>query len=158
MLINLPTAWTLALNIGLWPVIQLGLALLFTKLPLTTFSDKPAPSSPRTQRFYERVLLIRRWKDSLPDGARWLGDGFGKARLAGSNPDYIRQFIRSTRAGELCHFVAIAFTPIFFTWNPLWADAVMVAYALAANLPCVLVQRYNRGRLSKLLLRLPNPR
>lgn len=158
MLINLPTAWTLALNIGLWPVIQLGLALLFTKLPLTTFSDKPAHFSKLTQRFYERALLIRLWKDSLPDGARWLSDSFGKAHLAGSNPEYIGQFIRSTRAGEFCHWMAIAFTPVFFAWNPLWADAVMVAYALAANLPCVLVQRYNRGRLSALLLRLRVPR
>jgi glycosyl-4,4'-diaponeurosporenoate acyltransferase len=153
VLIELPTAWELVLNIGLWPVIQLALAVLFTNWPLKAFSDKLVRASPWSERFYERVLLIRIWKDRLPDGARWLGGGFTKGRLSGSNPDYIRQFIRSTRAGEMCHEAAIAFTPLFFIWNPWWADAVMVAYALVANLPCILVQRYNRGRLSRLLRR-----
>ena len=39
----------------------------------------------------------------------------------------------------------------FFLWNPCWADLVMVAYALAANLPCILAQRYNRSRFQRLL-------
>ena len=40
--------------------------------------------------------------------------------------------------------------PIFFIWNPPWARWVMTVYALAANLPCILVQRYNRFTLNRI--------
>jgi glycosyl-4,4'-diaponeurosporenoate acyltransferase len=42
-------------------------------------------------------------------------------------------------------------TPAFVVWNPWWVEIAMVVYALAANLPCLLVQRYNRARLARLL-------
>ena len=42
-------------------------------------------------------------------------------------------------------------TAVFFLWNPWWGDLIIVAYALAANLPCILAQRYNRARFQKLL-------
>ena len=39
----------------------------------------------------------------------------------------------------------------FFLWNPWWGDLIIVAYAVAANLPCIFAQRYNRSRLTRLL-------
>jgi glycosyl-4,4'-diaponeurosporenoate acyltransferase len=38
-------------------------------------------------------------------------------------------------------------------WNPWWLGLAMVGYALAANLPCLLTQRYNRARLMRMLAR-----
>jgi glycosyl-4,4'-diaponeurosporenoate acyltransferase len=43
--------------------------------------------------------------------------------------------------------------PIFALWNPAALMAAMVAYAVVANLPCLVVQRYNRGRLLRVLAR-----
>lgn len=40
---------------------------------------------------------------------------------------------------------------LFFIWNPLWAGFIMIAYAILANLPFILTQRYNRPRLQRLL-------
>jgi glycosyl-4,4'-diaponeurosporenoate acyltransferase len=42
---------------------------------------------------------------------------------------------------------------VFFLWNPWWGDAVIIVYAIGANLPCILAQRYNRLRLRHLLAR-----
>jgi hypothetical protein len=53
----------------------------------------------------------------------------------------------------LCPAGAIASAPVFFLWNPWWGDLIIVLYALVANLPCILVQRYNRFRLQKLRVR-----
>lgn len=44
---------------------------------------------------------------------------------------------------------ALAFVPLFFLWNPWWADLVIVAYAIAANVPCIVAQRYNRVRFQR---------
>ena len=51
-------------------------------------------------------------------------------------------------------YVPVLFIPLFMAWNPWWADLVMIAYALIANLPCILVQRFNRARMQQSLDRL----
>jgi len=89
----------------------------------------------------------------LPDASRWFGGGFAKGTLAGTGPDYLRRFVCETWRGELCHWFAIGFAPAFFLWNPWWADLIMVGYALVANLPCILAQRYNRARFQRLVAR-----
>ncbi len=151
MLIELPILWIILLNVGGWLAIQMGLAWGFTRLPVEWFNVGRTPAWERGGRFYEVVLRIKVWKDRLPDAARWFGGGFAKGTLAGKDRDYLRRFIRETWRGELCHWFAIGFAPVFFLWNPWWGDCIIVAYALAANLPCILVQRYNRLRLGRLL-------
>jgi glycosyl-4,4'-diaponeurosporenoate acyltransferase len=151
--IELPILWVLVLNIAGWPAIQLGLAWAFTKMPVSWFHPPHSFAWERGGRFYERVFGIKRWKDRLPDAARWFGGGFAKGTLAGLDSEYLRRFVVETWRGELCHWMALAFAPVFFLWNPWWADLVMAAYAIAANLPCILAQRYNRLRLRRLLAR-----
>jgi glycosyl-4,4'-diaponeurosporenoate acyltransferase len=153
VLIELPLAWIVVLNVGGWLAIQLALAWAFTRMPVTWFNPGTPLAWERSGRLYEIVFRIKKWKDRLPDAARWFGGGFAKRTLAGKNPDYLQRFIRETWRGELCHWVAIGFAPVFFLWNPWWGDWIIVAYALAANLPCILVQRYNRLRLGRLLAR-----
>jgi glycosyl-4,4'-diaponeurosporenoate acyltransferase len=56
-----------------------------------------------------------------------------------------------TYRGEWSHWLTLALTPIFFLWNPILPDAILVFYALATNLPCIFVQRYNRVVLQRIL-------
>ena len=153
MRIDLPIGWVVALNLVGWPVIQFGLAWLFIRMPEGWF----APSGPRVWerggRVYERWFGIKRWKDRLPDAASWFGFGFPKSTLTDLDPQYLHRFIRETWRGELCHWSALVCAPLFFLWNPLWADLVMLSYAVAANLPCILAQRYNRLRFQRVLAR-----
>lgn len=150
MAIELPVVWIVILNAGGWALIQIGLAWAVTRLPAAWFPMRPSSGS---LRIYEWTR-VRRWKDLMPDGASWFVGGFPKAHLGGKDAGYFRRFIRETWRGELCHWAAIACAPVFFLWNPWWGDLVIVAYALAANTPCILVQRYNRIRFSRALARL----
>ena len=150
MPIELPIHWIVILNVLGWPIIQLGLAYAWTRLPAERLNPPaPLPFEDRG-RFYERGFAIRRWKDLLPDGANWLSGGFAKANLQQRSPEYIRRFIVETWRGELCHWCALAFVPLFFLWNPWWGNAIIIVYVIAANLPCILVQRYNRARMHAL--------
>jgi glycosyl-4,4'-diaponeurosporenoate acyltransferase len=151
MPIELPFWWILILNCIGWPTIQMGLAWLFTQMPAKWFDT--SSNLMEEEWIHCRVFHVHRWKDRLPDAAGWFTGGFSKRSLAAAEPDYLRRFIRETRRGELCHWGALAFVPIFFLWNPWWADLVCLSYAVAANLPCIIVQRYNRLRLQKLLAR-----
>lgn len=153
MLIELPILWIVMLNVVGWLAIQMGFAWVFTKLPVAWFNPTSAFAWEHDGRFYERVFRIKAWKDRLPDAARWFGGGFAKGTLAGTQQDYLKRFVRETWRGELCHWAAMACAPVFFLWNPWWGDVIIVAYALAANLPCILAQRYNRARFQRLLAR-----
>ena len=145
------TAWIIVLNVAAWLVIQLGLAWAFIRMPVAWFHPHRGFAWEGGGRFYERVFAVKRWKDRLPDAARWFGGGFAKSTLSGTNADYLQRFIRETWRGELCHWAAIVCAPLFFVWNPWWGDLIVVVYAVAANLPCILAQRYNRLRFQHLL-------
>ncbi len=151
MPIELPVFWIVVLNCAGWPLIQLGLAWLFIRMPDAWF--KPPGSSAFEVWLYDRVFHVKRWKDKLPDAAAWFGGGFAKRSLSDRQPEYLARFIRETWRGELCHWCALACVPVFFLWNPWWADAVIVVYAVTANFPCILAQRHNRIRLRRLLAR-----
>jgi glycosyl-4,4'-diaponeurosporenoate acyltransferase len=151
MPIEWPLPWIIAANALGLPALQLGAAWAFTRLPARCFDRSPRPVRPGAERRYERWAAIRRWKHRLPDGATWFRGGVAKRHLSSRDPAALRRFAAETRRGEACHWAVLALVPVFFLWNPPWADAVIAAYALAANLPCILAQRYNRLRLRRCL-------
>jgi glycosyl-4,4'-diaponeurosporenoate acyltransferase len=99
----------------------------------------------RQGRVYER-FGIRRWKDRVPElGAAFRG-GVSKRALGGRGTATLAEFAAETRRAELVHWAIPLVTPVFALWNPPWLLGAMVAYAVVANLPCLVIQRYNRGR------------
>ena len=151
MPIELPVVWIIFLNVAGWFVIQLGMAWMFTRMPVKWFNPGPAVAWEKNGRFYERVLAIKLWKELLPDAARWFTGGFAKGTMNNREPEYLTRFISETWRGELCHWLAIGCAPVFLIWNPWWAELIIIAYALAANLPCIIIQRYNRLRFVRIL-------
>jgi glycosyl-4,4'-diaponeurosporenoate acyltransferase len=141
-----------AANVLGWPVIHLAVGFIAVRLPPHIFTRDiwltTARSWEREGYVYRDRLAIRRWKFLLPDGGPWLG-GIRKKELLGRNPVALAQFLMETRRAEIAHWCMLGCLPIFFIWNPPWARWVMTAYAFAANLPCILAQRYNRLVLSR---------
>jgi len=144
----------IAVNTLGWLVLQLSLAAMAIRMDSHRFASDNwfYRVSASEVEFYRRWLLIRRWKNWLPDGATWVGGGFRKKTLEGRKSEYLSQLVVETRRGEAAHWLMMASFPIFFLWNPPWAWIVIVMYATVANLPCILVQRYNRRAAQRLLL------
>lgn len=143
-----------AANLAGWPVIHLVVAGIFLRMPERWFAHDNVLFRARRWEgdgaFYRTWLAVRRWKSLLPDGAPWLG-GLAKKRLERRDEEYVRQFIAETRRAECAHWCMLCCLPLFFLWNPLWARWLMAAYAVAANLPCIVVQRYNRQALERMM-------
>jgi glycosyl-4,4'-diaponeurosporenoate acyltransferase len=143
-------------NIFGWPVIQIFISYASLRLPAEKFARDNWITETRKWerggRVYRDWFRIRKWKKMLPDGAPWLG-GFSKKALCARDPHYLAQFLIETRRAEVAHWCMIACFPIFFVWNPPWACGVMCAYAVGANLPCIVAQRYNRMTICRLLSR-----
>ena len=155
MLVELPILWTALLNVLAWLVIQLGLAWVMTRIPAAQFNPRSALARlwdwERSGRGYEKFFAIKCWKDRLPDAASWFKGGFPKADLRMHTQEFLERFLRETWRGELTHWLALLTLPVFALCNPGWGVAVNAAYAVVANVPCILVQRYNRSRLLRVL-------
>ena len=157
-LVHLPTFWTVLLDIFAWLFIHLAVVAVMVRIPRAWFDPNGPLYRPRFWerggRFYERRLRIRSWKARAPDGAGLTRDrGFPKKRLENRKEAYLEAFRRETCRAELTHWVIMLFAPFFFLWNKVWVGWIMVAYALAENLPLILIQRYNRERFRRILER-----
>jgi glycosyl-4,4'-diaponeurosporenoate acyltransferase len=104
-------------------------------------------------RWYERRLAIRRWKDRMPEAGDLFPGGTSKRSLPGRDRAGLERFAAETRRAELVHWVVPLAAVPMAAWNPPALEAAMVAYAVAANVPCLLIQRYNRARVEAVLSR-----
>jgi glycosyl-4,4'-diaponeurosporenoate acyltransferase len=142
-----------AANVLGWPILHIAIGFIALRIPSHIFARDTWLTAPRPWEqdgcVYRDWLAIRKWKYLLPDAAPWMGQS-AKKRLLERNSAYIAQFLIETRRAEIAHWFMLGCLPIFFIWNPPWARWVMVFYALAANLPCILAQRYNRLVLNRI--------
>lgn len=155
-LIHLPTAATVLLDVAVWLVIHLGIALAAASVPLHRFDPSAPGFRPwRWERFgrvYARHSGVKHWKKYLPDGAPMLGNrGFPKKHLERKDSAYLETFARETCRAELTHWIILSFAPAFLLWNRPAVGVLMIVYAAVENLPLIIAQRYNRFRLLRLL-------
>ena len=153
---------TVALFFAIWAIVPLLFGWLSLMLPIRWFQPElPLWRARRWEqngRFYERVFRIKSWKHLLPDGgALFKHHGYKKRNLTDYSEENLRRFLVESARGELMHWFAISPFWVFGLFAPGYVVWIMLAYALAVNLPCILAQRYNRPRVYALLKRLyPN--
>jgi len=106
-------------------------------------------------RIYYRVFKVNRWKHLLPDGGAILKKrGFKKKKIENFSKAYLTRFANESARGELTHWLAIPPFVIFGFFTPPYVIWCMLVYALLINTPCIIVQRYNRPRVLKLIKRI----
>jgi glycosyl-4,4'-diaponeurosporenoate acyltransferase len=155
MLIHLSTPITVAIDIAAWFIIHMGVSYFITKIPRSSFNKDSFICKQRhcehNGSIYFRFLRINLWKKLLPDGAALFKEGFEKKKLKEFNKEYFSDFLQETCRAEITHWIVLLSGFLFFIWNLWWVGIVMVVYAIAANAPCIITQRYNRIRLRRVL-------
>ena len=151
------TTVTIILNIAGWFILHMLIAFGATLLPRYLFHENQwlyrIRSWEKQGVLYKRLFNVTKWKGWLPDGAAWFRGGFEKKRVNATDPAYLDLFVKETCRGEFAHWVVIALSPLFILWNRRMSVLVMIVYAISANLPCIIVQRYNRPQLLRILAR-----
>lgn len=142
----------------LWTAIQLIVPLFCLQI-----SDKCLSASSgifktfeweKDGEFYNKVFKIKKWKHLLPDGGAATKNGFKKRHIDATSKENLCEFNTESCRAELVHWILIfPFWVIGFIAPP-FVIPVMLLYALVANLPCIIAQRYNRPRISKLLAKI----
>jgi len=153
--VHLPDAATVVLDVVAWAAVHAGTGYAVHRLPASRLGDAWLYRHRRFEgeRFYRRVLRVPRWKDRVPDAGALFAGGVSKRALPADELGGLDRFVVETRRAELGHWLAAAAGPVFVLWNPWPAAVVLVAYGLAANLPCIAIQRYNRLRAERVLSR-----
>ncbi|GAE92919.1 glycosyl-4,4'-diaponeurosporenoate acyltransferase precursor [Gracilibacillus boraciitolerans JCM 21714] len=153
--ISLPVIWIIIIDIFAWAFFHLFISVLCLRLPLEFFLKDTYWFKifrwERSGQLWQKWFKVKKWKSSIIDGTIFLKKGYGKKSLHGSKIDDLKIFATETKRAELTHWLSILPAPLFFLWNPLWAGWVMILYALLFNLPIIIVQRYNRGRIQSII-------
>ena len=154
MLIDLPILWIILLDIAAWFFFHMSISLLCMKISDEWFAKPHSLFQPfaweKQGAIWQRLFRIKKWKKYLPDGSSIVKSAYNKTYLHGKDNQTLAKFIIETRRAELTHWLLIPPAFVFFIWNPLWAGVVMLIYAGVANLPFIIVQRYNRPRLERI--------
>jgi glycosyl-4,4'-diaponeurosporenoate acyltransferase len=153
MWLELPYLWIGLLNaIGI-PTAHLGISWVFTKMALAKFDPDRFPFqrlSGESRVAYDLLFRVRSWKHLLPDAGPWFG-GFAKKSLHSSDNDSLKRFRAETCRSEAAHWAQVLTIAAFTIWTPWPWALVIIAYAFASNLPCIILQRQNRLRLTAVI-------
>ncbi len=156
MLLHLPVAATIGLDAGVWLAWSALVGWWAARLTPATLDRDTWLTRLRPWeadgRVYRRVG-IRRWKGLLPDAGRF---GGGRRKQLGHrrrDPAEWRALMAETRRAERVHWYIPVALVALVGWNSGVLLAAMIVYAVVANVPCIVTQRYNRARFSGLLAR-----
>jgi glycosyl-4,4'-diaponeurosporenoate acyltransferase len=156
-MLHLGLGWTVLIDCVVWAVAGFSVGYLAHRASAQRFAAAGVLTRlrafERDGRWYEERWRIKAWKDRLPEGGAIFSGGFSKRSLRTRDPDVLGRFVIETRRAEHTHWWLMALAPLFLLWNPWWLALAMIGYALIANVPCLMVQRYNRARLIRVLRR-----
>ncbi len=142
-------------DIVLMGVVQAGCGYLSYALP-TRVLDRDRwlwreRGVERGGALYTRGLKVNRWKHRLPEAGAVFAGGYDKRSLGGRSTAALEHYVRETRRAESAHWAMLACLPVFFTFNPWYASALLTVYGLVVNVPCIVALRSNRLRIARLL-------
>lgn len=140
----------------IWPTIQVGSALIALYIPDRLYKYNKFPYKPLKIELkgdiYQILFRVKKWKHLLPDGAKaWKKKGYEKKHIKGFDNETLNKFLIESCRAELTHILPILMVWVFFLFTPPMVGLIMVIYSLITNLPCLIVQRFNRPRLINLL-------
>lgn len=105
-------------------------------------------------KFYEQ-LGIKKWQGRLPDMSRLFPQFMPPKNLQGAYADRLLLMIRETCVAECTHGVLCILGLHGLTlWDSPLRFHLTAFYILFLNLPYMMIQRYNRPRLCRLLERM----
>lgn len=152
---DLPIGWVVVLDSIAWAILQPSIAYLGSRLPDSVLGAEQwlyrTRPWERGGSIYQRLLRVKAWKSWLPSGGPVFPGGFSMRRIVSHDTEYLRRWVKETCRAELTHDIALASSALFFLWNPPWLALAMVVYAVITNVPCIIVQRYNRPYFARLL-------
>lgn len=105
-------------------------------------------------KLYDRWFSIRAWQDRVPDMSKVFPGLMPAKKLHMRSHDRLPLMVQETCIAECTHaLLSLLGLHCLRLWPGAGGVAVTLVYILLGNLPFILIQRYNRPRLMKLMKR-----
>lgn len=98
---------------------------------------------------YEKYFKIRKWKEYVPSVS-----SFDKKHLERNiTIPYLKAYLLENLRAEVCHHMMLIMGIVFVFITPSYVNSRIISFTAVANIPCIMIQRYNRPRFEKVLKR-----
>ncbi|MCJ7773344.1 MAG: hypothetical protein MUP22_09455 [Desulfobacterales bacterium] len=154
-IIFLPMPYAIILCFILWPLFQTLPAYVCHKVnnkyfyPFMFFYR--AHKWEKNGLIYKQLFKVNLWKRYLPESSSFIKGNYNKKSLVDFSETSLNKYLLESCRAEMIHWLAIIPFWIFGLFAPAKVISYMFIYAIAVNLPCIVVQRYNRPRIISLL-------
>ena len=98
-------------------------------------------------KIYQSVFRIRSWKEYIPA----VGSFDKKHMNAHPDRSYLSMYLLESLRAELCHELAMVLGIAVMAISIQPAKWKILLWSLMLNLPCMMIQRFNRPRFERLL-------
>ena len=156
MIVDVGDGVAVALSVATWVAVSFSVGWWATRWPDARV-DREGPVTrlrawEANGAWWQRRVRVQRWKDRLPEAGAFFG-GTAKRHLPSRSDAGLEAFRRETVRAERVHWLILASTPVHLVWCRPTVFLGMAAYGVALNVPFIIVQRANRGRLDRILSR-----
>lgn len=141
-------------NMSIWIIWSVLVGYVANRLPARFFAKDTIITRLakfETQNWFQKYLLVHKVKRYLPERGQLFGTGVSKKSLPNTDSVGLKKFLIETRRAEYVHWVVIFAWVLTLWFNPPWAVWTVAILLVFGNLPCILVQRYNRLRVLRVL-------
>jgi glycosyl-4,4'-diaponeurosporenoate acyltransferase len=149
---------TVILDIVAWVIFHLSIGYSCSKISIERFNPEKwwYQTKPweKGGEIYQQVFRVKNWKKLIPSGAALYRNAYEIKHLTDLSVDNVRIWLKESCRSEFCHYAMIIPGFFFFLWNSVEAGRWMLAYAILNNLVPIVMQRYNRPRVRKVLAQL----
>jgi hypothetical protein len=112
---------------------------------------KPIIEQPTTRILKKTELNYEKMVRNYPS---WYRLAYEIKHLTNLSADNVRFWLKEICRSEFCHFAMILPGFSFFLWNGVEVGGWMLVYAILNNLVPIVMQRYNRPRVFRVLAQL----
>ena len=122
-------------------------------VPKSWFQENRFPYRcyPAEQKLY-RALHIKAWQSKVPDMSRIFPALMPAKKLTADTLANLQGMIQETCVAEMIHsLLSLTGLACLAIWPGAGGIILTLVYILLGNLPFIMIQRYNRPRLQKLL-------
>lgn len=149
---------TILIDILVWIAFHLSIGYLSSKIPLKWLNPDlrffHSYAWEKDGKIYDRLFHVRSWKHLIPNGSALYRGAFSIKNLPTHELAYLQRWLKESVRSEICHWVMILPGFFFFLWNDVLLGWLMVVYAFLNNLVPIILQRFNRPRIRRLLAQL----
>lgn len=102
-------------------------------------------------QIYQRLFKVKIWKKFVPELSDFIKCIFPKKYIKVYNTAYLSNYLIESCRAEFTHWNIIMSSFLFSLWNDTFYTIIMIMVAVVLNLPYIIIQRYNRPRITKAL-------